>query len=380
MIVAGLVSVAAGWHFLPNPILLKGHITEATPLGDKTAWCLRAVWAWVSDPVILVMLAVAVPTFILLHRHGARQRPGGKRFSTRISPMTGLVLVAAIGGLLTVDVLRSSKIARLNYIHEIYLVPAGLLAAGLVLFFLYRKDGLRLTANKAKLWIFLGTAVMHLALASRGWFYRYEAYLVATGMLVVMAVVYEEFLRGTAPATCRRYAAWWLAAGLCAVPFGVRSVYALSGIPRASMNIHQQQFQTASFLNRYYTDRGVAAIDIGAINYYADIRCLDLWGLSNLPVADARLEGHVGPEEVHALCRDNSIDVAVVFDKWCDDEFGGVPPQWERVARWEIVDNLVCGWYVVSFYAVNPSETRALEENLAEFSPELPEQVIQHVR
>jgi hypothetical protein len=116
---------------------------------------------------------------------------------------------------------------------------------------------------------------------------------------------------------------------------------------------------------------------VGAVNYYADVRCLDLWGLSSLEVADARLQGDLGPREIHAMCRRNSIDVAVVFDKWCQDEFGGVPPEWHKVGQWQIVDNLVCGWHTVSFYAVNDREKAALAENLADYSRKLPARVIQ---
>lgn len=381
ILVNGLVSLAHGWHFLPNPVLLKGRISTSTLLGEKAL-------ALIRDPATLVLAAAVLLVAAAVCLRSRRPGKDGKdsRSGRRISPATGLVLVAAVAALLAVDVAQSwNQITRSwddphwdlrwAYVHEIYLVPAGLVATALVLVLLYRRDGWSWTANKTMLWIFLITALLHLGLARRGWFWRYEAYLVAGGLFVVLLVAYEEFFQGIRLAALRKHLAWCGAVGLLAVPFAVRGVRSLIEIPRASMNIYDQQYQMASFLSRYYTGRGVAANDVGAINYYADIRCLDLWGLCDLRVAAARLAGDCGPETVHALAADNGVGIAVVFDKWCQEEFGGVPRRWQKVGEWGIVDNLVCGWYVVSFYAVDPRERDALAENLSDYSSQLPDRV-----
>ena len=380
VVLGGLVSMAHGWHFLPNPVLLKGRIATQTMLSQKTV-------ALLQNPAAMLLAAVVVLALVAAYLHHRRLTGHGQPAPPTL-PAVGLVVVVVGTAWMAFDVAESwQEVTRLwedphwdmrwAYVHEIYLVPAGLTAMAVLLAWSYHHGGRRLTANKAMLWVVLGTTLLHLTLAQRGWFWRYEAYLVATGLLVVLLAGYEELFKGIVPAVFRRRMAWCAAAGVLAVPFAVRGVRSVAEIPRAAMNIYEQQYQIASFLEEFYTGRSVAANDVGAINYYADVHCLDLWGLSNLQVADARLEGNVGPEQIHSLCQDNSVDVAVVFDKWCEDEFGGVPPQWEKLGEWEIADNLVCGWYVVSFYAVKASEARSLEENLAEFSPKLPKRVIQ---
>ncbi len=47
----------------------------------------------------------------------------------------------------------------------------------------------------------------------------------------------------------------------------------------------------ALFLKDFYAGNVVAANDMGAINYIADIRCLDLYGLASMEVADLKRAG-----------------------------------------------------------------------------------------
>jgi hypothetical protein len=70
------------------------------------------------------------------------------------------------------------------------------------------------------------------------------------------------------------------------------------------------------------------------------------------------------------------IRIAVVYDGWFQ-QYGGLPPQWQKVGEWEILNNVICAGRVVSFYAVAPDEAGALKENLVKYSSQLPEEVIQ---
>ena len=74
--------------------------------------------------------------------------------------------------------------------------------------------------------------------------------------------------------------------GLITIPdFINRAIGSLKNIPYATANNYQQQYQMGSFLARFYQGKAIAANDIGAINYLADIKTVDLDELSNFQVA-----------------------------------------------------------------------------------------------
>ncbi|MFV1989969.1 MAG: enoyl-CoA hydratase/isomerase family protein, partial [Acidimicrobiales bacterium] len=103
-------------------------------------------------------------------------------------------------------------------------------------------------------------------------------------------------------------------------------------------------------------DLAVAANDVGAINYYADIDSFDLWGLSNLDTADARISGRYGPDEIRALSAKRGVKIALVYTYWFQRWYGGLPSEWQEVGQWEIAAIDGRQPFVVSFYAVDPDE------------------------
>lgn len=307
VLVNGLVAMAKGWHFLPNPVLLKGHV----PPGSS----LEGIFRWFR--------AAAVTMF-----------------------------------------------------HELHLT-AAIAAALLALLLLYRRDRRHWTPAKTMLWIFLLTTALHVQLAKTGWFFRYEAYLMAAGLFAVFAAVGPGLREDLDRAAGWRRVAVCCAAGVLALPCVLRAGQSLGRIPAATARVYRQQYQMATFLDRYYTTEAVAANDVGAINFYADVRNLDLWGLASLEVADARLQDRYGPEVIRAISARHGVKVAMVFDSWFQRYYGGLPPQWQRVGQWEIPGVHGRQNLVVSFYAVDPQEKDRLAEHLREFSLELPEQVVQ---
>jgi len=161
-----------------------------------------------------------------------------------------------------------------------------------------------------------------------------------------------------------------------ALPLMVRGYKALINIPAASRNIYEQQIQIASFLRTYYQGQSVAANDIGAINYFADIRCMDLWGLGSREVTRLKRSGRYTPGTIEGLCREAEVRIAVVYESWFRG-FGGLPPEWEKIGTWTISDNVICGSDTVSFYAVAPEERDLLQARLHLFANRLPQSVRQ---
>lgn len=218
--------------------------------------------------------------------------------------------------------------------------------------------------------VFIGTAILHLQYARTGWFYRYEAYLVALG-IVAAAVALDGLGDRVRPG--------WLPAALAsavALVCAVRGVRAHVETPGAVGNIYEQQIQMGRFLARYYPGESVAANDIGAIDWLADLRVLDLWGLASREVAEAKLTGRYTTAGIAELTRSRGVRVAVIYERWLDAA-GGVPSIWVRAGRWRVASNVVLGDRTVAFYAVDPAEAAALADHLRTFAPELPPGVAQ---
>jgi len=53
-----------------------------------------------------------------------------------------------------------------------------------------------------------------------------------------------------------------------------------------------------------------------------------------------------------------------------------VPASWQRVGSWRLTNNYICGDAELSFYAVDPTATLALETRLREYSPKVSASVI----
>jgi hypothetical protein len=231
----------------------------------------------------------------------------------------------------------------------------------------------------------VGATLLHAQAASFGWFYRYEAYLIAFGLVVLVPCLLDA-VRSARPATApsdgrARLYAWRrqapsaalvaVALVVLAYPLARRGRDAAATTVQATRNIYEQQYQMALFLERYYRTRGVALNDIGTSSFLSGARILDVYGLASIDVARLKLSRSFGPETLARLADERGVEVAIVFDSWLGD-WGGVPPQWTKVAEWGIRNNIVCGDPVVAFYAVRPAATAELRENLRLFESQLP--------
>lgn len=124
--------------------------------------------------------------------------------------------------------------------------------------------------------------MLHLAMADGGWVFRYEAYLVALGIVAAAMALSEH------SSSVDSQAAKILIVALPTALFGIRAARAAAELPRDSRAIYLQQYQTARFLHSYYEGSSIAANDVGAINFFADVRCTDLIGPGNRDVFFAR--------------------------------------------------------------------------------------------
>ncbi len=222
-----------------------------------------------------------------------------------------------------------------------------------------------------------GTTLIHLTLADVGWVYRYEAYLIAATIAAIACAL---------PCVKISRDRWAAAAilvfgtvGLCML-LG-RTVKAEWSLPQRSIANYSQQVQIARFLSLFEEGATVAANDVGAINYYANIHCLDLVGLGDQDVFWLRHRGMYSTQNLTRLAAARGVQIAVVYDSWFSispvNQFSGppLPLSWIRVARWHTPYGYYLGSDTVSFYAANPTNAEKLQYSLGLFAPSLPRDV-----
>ncbi len=247
-------------------------------------------------------------------------------------------------------------------------------------------EGLALTGEKVialskrqmiLLIVFVAVSLLHIFSVTPGMFYRYEAYLVVMGCCAVSAFLPQLAVKWNRrltkillPAVSRNLVLFLLGVSLIH-----RAGSALLDISPARKNIYEQQYQVGRFLRQFYQGQTVAANDIGAINYLADIRCLDVFGLGSIDVARMKRARQYTLERVYAWARFKGARIAVVYHDL--DELGAGGAVWEKVGQWTIADNVVCGSDTVFFYAAGEGETARLAANLRAFAPRLPVDVAQ---
>ena len=222
----------------------------------------------------------------------------------------------------------------------------------------------------------------HLEFVGVGSLYRYDAYWCALAVLLLavqLPVVMPRWpsLLSLPTWTVPRNLATGALALLFFFPLAVKGGRLLWYLPQCTTNVYEQQYQMGLFVRRYYQNSTVGLNDIGAVNFLADIRCLDLWGLANLEVATAKYKRTSQGGGIERISQKTGTRIAILYDNWFP---GGLPREWVRVGRWTIPNNVILGGDTVSFYAVDPAEAAHLRESLEDFSPQLPADVLQRGR
>lgn len=219
--------------------------------------------------------------------------------------------------------------------------------------------------SRVLLWLSLLALLAHVTLADVGWIFRYEAYLIALSIVSLAA------------ALPLRKAAYCVIVVAMAILL-VRSVRAFAEMPSITAGIYSQQYQMVSFVERYYQSASVAANDIGAINYKADLHLFDLAGLADPEILRLKRRKQYTTAAIETGAITRGAEIAIVYDDWFSDRkpavFGGpsLPPTWIRVARWRTLHGEHLGSDTVSFYAVRPDQADPLLENLNHFATDIP--------
>jgi hypothetical protein len=220
--------------------------------------------------------------------------------------------------------------------------------------------------------ILIGCTFLHLILASTGWFFRYEAYLIGASIPISGTLIARygipSFLK-------ERVSSTWVTLfllGILVFPLVLRAKDAMETVCQSCRNIYGQQYQMARFLQKDYDKDAVMLNDIGAVCYLTEGKKVDLWGLGTLEVTRGFLNHYTTTHYIDSLDLRKGVKLAVIFDGL----FGVyLTPHWTRVASWRIPDNYICAEAIISFYAVDSATAPQLKKNLLAFQPSLPKGV-----
>lgn len=219
--------------------------------------------------------------------------------------------------------------------------------------------------------------MLHLQFASVGWFYRYEAYLIAVSLPVIASLYFADFAPSASRFPRPQKASSRIALLGCMVlllwPLHHRAKESLAQVVAASSHIYRQQYHMADFIRRMYPPSvRVALNDLGAVSFYTDADILDLWGLGSTEVMRAKRKGAYDTEMIRQLLTKRQVDVVMVYSNWF---FGHValPDSLIPVADWTTTDNYF--GKTVSFLALSEDRARALRERLRRYEGKLPPSV-----
>ncbi len=225
------------------------------------------------------------------------------------------------------------------------------------------------------------TSLLHLQYAQTGWFFRYEAYLIAMAVFAISLFAgdysTEALARAVRGKSLIRTSIVFILVVLLLYPSFFRAEKAFQQTVPAARNIYEQQYQMGRFLMAYYNGQSVAANDIGAINYLANIHCLDLTGLASAEILRARKSRNYTTSTIAELSKKRNTQIAMVYTNWFGGDLPSFPSDWTLVGSWTIENNVICAENTVSFLAVKEAEVPHLRESLLSFSEQLPPSVIE---
>jgi hypothetical protein len=239
-----------------------------------------------------------------------------------------------------------------------------LLIVSLVYLFFTRRAGLS-WYYRFILIILFGSILLHLALAATGKFYRYEAYLIFTTALITGTILVKNSREVYHDISLASKAFALAVIIFLLLPVVLRSTAAFSKARQAFINIYEQQYQMAGFVQRFYPASTIAANDIGAVSFFSNGEVVDLWGLGSIDIARSRKENYWTAAFIDSFVKKQNTTLAIIYDSWFHPSPGTF---WTKIGTWQISNNVVCGDDLVSFYAVDAAAADELRKNFRWYS------------
>ena len=222
-------------------------------------------------------------------------------------------------------------------------------------------------AGRPSVWVgslFVGAAMLHVALVKMDWFFRYDAYLMALGILALVALRPTLNVRTAMPTMVP-------AVAVLTVLFAQRGLPALYATPAAAGNVYDQQTQMARMFAAHYPGRVVAVNDIGLVAWAGRARVLDLAGLASSEVARLRRSRQWNTASMAEVVGAADVSVVCVYGAPFFD-MPAYPSSWVPLGTWTIKNNVAVAYDTVTFLAPRADRADAARCALESFSRTLP--------
>lgn len=235
-----------------------------------------------------------------------------------------------------------------------------------LLFFVFRGNNIKSKQLGATTIV---AVFLHFFAGSYGWYNRYEIYILAFELIVIVCLFLPLIDKGLI---------WLNKIGLnqlyaIAFAVGVTSIiaapyiYGLYTIPKAANNIYEQQYQMHRFVVDYYK-KPVAVNDLGYVSYQNSNYVLDLWGLGSQKALKSRLNSDNTNWKQDLIGKAN-VRLVMIYDSWFDD----IPDEWIKVGELHLgKQRITPASYSVSFYAINQDAYSEIFKKIKLFSETLP--------
>lgn len=235
----------------------------------------------------------------------------------------------------------------------------------------------------------LVTIALHVGVAAIGWYDRYQGYLIALAVLVLLRVGAESPL---APEVSEASEASEAGASdpprrvlrpavlvLALLLLGATKAELTWNVPRGVADTYQQRYQAGVFLDTYYPDDSIATGELGYISLLHDGPITDLYGLADFEVLEQRRAGgeRVDPDFWRELVAARDIEVVAMYPTTL---FLDTPQEWILVGTWTLEHSVMTAYHEdFQFWATRPEAVDPLQQHLAEFADELPDGVELHL-
>jgi hypothetical protein len=206
--------------------------------------------------------------------------------------------------------------------------------------------------------------LLHASLADVGWFERYQAYLIALGVYLALAV-----LGDVPPAERGRGLAALVAVAVLLTP---AKALLLLRAPQWADNMYRHTYQAGLFLEEYYDGQPVATDQLGYITLFHDGPVTDFGGLGDYEVLRRVPDRAHIPEFRAQLAEERGFHVAVlpavtsafaVPDTWVLGGILRIEGPYQGLSR------------DLDVWATSPDDVAALQDHLRDFEPRLPDRV-----
>lgn len=211
--------------------------------------------------------------------------------------------------------------------------------------------------HRRRVTLFVLVAATHLALARVGWLFRYEAYLVAWGTLLLVSPARLLLARPD------RRGLLLPAALALAVPLAVRSTEACYRYVVGARFHFDVDVSIARWVAIAWPDATIAAHNLGALSFFTDATLVDVAGIGTNEITTLHLKGGLNPDSASEVLSRRGVHFAVTGRTWME---GSPPTVFEEAASLVAPYPSGSGEFETVIWSVDPAARPRLLAGLAE--------------